>query len=82
MSKAQEPHGPLRLIIDFGPLVVFFASYRIGGGGLHGTLVATGAFMAAVLIAIIAALLAFRRLTPMVILSTVLIVSFGTDYHY
>ena len=77
MSKNQEPHGPMRLIIDFGPLVVFFASYRLAGGGLHGTLVATGAFMAAVLIAIAAALLAFRKLTPMVMLSTVLILSFG-----
>ena len=77
MSKSQEPHGPMRLIIDFGPLVVFFASYRLAGGGLHGTLVATGAFMAAVLIAIAAALIAFRKLTPMVMLSTVLILSFG-----
>jgi len=77
MSDKQEPHGPMRLIIDFGPLVVFFASYRLAGGGLHGTLVATAAFMAAVLIAIGAALLAFRKLTPMVLLSTVLILSFG-----
>jgi intracellular septation protein len=77
MTEPKEPHGPMRLVVDFGPLVVFFATYKLSGGGLHGTLVATGAFMAAVLIAIVAALAVFRRVTPMLILSTVLIVSFG-----
>ena len=77
MSERPEPHGPMRLIVDFGPLVVFFATYKLSGGGLHGTLVATGAFMAAVLIAIVAALAVFRRVTPMLLLSTALILSFG-----
>jgi intracellular septation protein len=77
MSEAKEPHGFMRLVVDFGPLVVFFATYKITGGGLHGTLLATGAFMVAVMIAIGAALLAFRKVTPMVWLSTVLIVTFG-----
>jgi intracellular septation protein len=77
MSEAKEPHGFMRLVVDFGPLVVFFATYKITDGGLHGTLVATGAFMVAVMIAIGAALLAFRKVTPMVWLSTVLIVTFG-----
>jgi len=67
----------MRLIVDFGPLVVFFVTYKISGGGLQGTLVATGAFMAAVLIAIVAALAVFRRVTPMLLLSTALILSFG-----
>jgi len=67
----------MRLIIDFGPLVVFFATFKISGGGLHGTLVATVAFMAAVLIATIAALAVFRRMTPMLMLSTALILTFG-----
>jgi intracellular septation protein len=78
MSEAKEPQGPMRLIIDFGPLVVFFATYKLTGGGLHGTLVATGAFMVAVLIAIVAAVAVFRKVTPMVWLSTALILSFGT----
>jgi intracellular septation protein len=67
----------MRLIVDFGPLVVFFATYKLSGGGLHGTLVATGAFMAAVLIALVAALAVFRRVTPMLLLSTALILSSG-----
>ena len=77
MSEAKEPHCLMRLVVDFGPLVVFFATYKLTGGGLHGTLVATGAFMVAVLIAIGAAIAAFRRVTPMVWLSTALIVTFG-----
>jgi intracellular septation protein len=77
MSERQEPSGPMRLVVDFGPLVVFFATYKLTGGGLHGTLVATGAFMAAVLIAIVAAVAVFRRVTPMLWLSTVLILLFG-----
>ena len=77
MSTKSEPQGTMRLLVDFGPLVVFFATYKLAGAGLHATLVATGAFMAAILISAIAALIAFRRLTPMLWLSTVLILSFG-----
>jgi intracellular septation protein len=77
MSAKQEPQGTMRLLVDFGPLVVFFATYKIAGGGLHAILVATGAFMAAILISTIAALITFRRITPMLWLSTILIVSFG-----
>ena len=78
MSEPREPSGPMRLIVDFGPLIVFFATYKLSGGGLHGTLVATGAFMVAVLIAIGAAVAVFRRVTPMLWLSTALILTFGT----
>jgi intracellular septation protein len=67
----------MRLVVDFGPLVVFFATYKLAGGGLHGTLTATAGFMIAVLIAIGAALLVFRKVTPMLWLSTALILSFG-----
>ncbi|HEY6662260.1 MAG TPA: inner membrane-spanning protein YciB [Sphingomicrobium sp.] len=77
MSERPEPSGPMRLVVDFGPLVVFFATYKLSGGGLQGTLIATGAFMAAVLIAVVAALAVFRRVTPMLWLSTALIVVFG-----
>jgi len=78
MSEAKEPHGFMRLVVDFGPLVVFFATYRLTGGGLHGTLVATEAFMVAVVIAIGAAIAVFRKVTPMLLLSTVLILTFGS----
>lgn len=77
MSSRPEPQGTMRLLVDFGPLVVFFATYKLAGGGLHAVLVATGAFMAAILISTLAALITFRRVTPMLWLSTILIVSFG-----
>ena len=77
MTERAERQGTMRLLVDFGPLVVFFATYKLSGGGLHGTLVATGAFMAAILISMMAALISFRRITPMLWLSTVLILSFG-----
>lgn len=77
MTSKTEPAGTMRLLVDFGPLVVFFITYRLAGAGLHGVLVATGAFMAAVVISTLAALLTFRRITPMLWLSTILILSFG-----
>ena len=67
----------MRLLVDFGPLIVFFVCYKLGGTGLPAILFATKCFMAAVVIAIAAALIMFRRLTPMLILSTVLILGFG-----
>jgi intracellular septation protein len=77
MTARSEPQGTMRMLVDFGPLVVFFATYKLAGAGLHGVLVATGAFMAAIVISAVAALISFRRITPMLWLSTVLILSFG-----
>ncbi len=77
MTARSEPQGVMRLLVDFGPLVVFFATYKLAGVGLHGVLVATGAFMAAIVISAVAALVTFRKITPMLWLSTVLILSFG-----
>lgn len=77
MSSKPEPQGTMRLLVDFGPLIVFFVTYKIAGSGLHGILVATGAFMAAIIISSTAALIVFRRLTPMLWLSAILILSFG-----
>ena len=77
MSERPEPSGPMRLVVDFGPLVVFFVSYKLGGSGLPAILFATKCFMAAVVIAIATALVTFRRVTPMLGLSTVLVLGFG-----
>jgi intracellular septation protein len=67
----------MRLLVDFGPLLVFFATYKLAGGELHAVLVATAAFMAGILISTVASLITFRKVTPMLWLSTILIVSFG-----
>ena len=42
MTERAEPQGTMRLLVDFGPLVVFFITYKFTGAGLHGVLVATG----------------------------------------
>jgi intracellular septation protein len=65
------------ILLDYGPLLVFFIAYKLAGSGLQGSLVATLAFMAAVLISIIVGLTVVKRVSPMVWISTVLILGFG-----
>jgi intracellular septation protein len=65
------------LLLDYGPLLVFFVTYKLMGSGLQGTLAATLAFMVAAVISIVVGLMAVGRVSPMVWLSTGLIVGFG-----
>jgi intracellular septation protein len=65
------------MLIDYGPILVFFAAYKIGGGHLHGALIGTAAFMIAIVAAVIAGLTMHRRVSPMVWVSAVLILGFG-----
>jgi intracellular septation protein len=65
------------LLLDYGPLLAFFAAYKFAGSGLEGTLVATVVFMIAAVVSIAIGLLTVRRVSPMVWLSTILIVGFG-----
>jgi len=65
------------MLLDYGPLIVFFAAYKLAGSGLQGSLVATLAFMVAVLISIVVGLTVVKRVSPMVWISTVLILGFG-----
>jgi intracellular septation protein len=65
------------MLLDYGPLIVFFVAYKLAGSGLQGSLIATLAFMAAVLISIVVGLAVVKRVSPMVWISTVLILGFG-----
>ena len=65
------------MLLDYGPLIVFFVAYKLAGSGLQGSLVATLAFMVAVLISIVVGLAVVKRVSPMVWISTVLILGFG-----
>jgi intracellular septation protein len=65
------------LLLDYGPLLTFFATYKLMGSGLQGTLAATLAFMVAAVISIAVGLTVVGRVSPMVWLSTGLIVGFG-----
>lgn len=65
--------GPLmRLALDLGPLLVFFASYQVGG-----IFAATGAFMIASLIALGAGYAIERRISPVPLFTAILVLIFG-----
>ena len=65
------------MLLDYGPLLVFFITYKLAGSGLQGSLVATFAFMVAVIISIAIGLAVVKRVSPMVWISTILILGFG-----
>ncbi|WP_445326753.1 septation protein IspZ [Sphingobium sp. AN558] len=75
--------GNLSLALDFGPLLVFFLTYK-GAGWLWGAgnaiaamTLGTGAFMAAIIIAVIISKVKLGRVSPMLWLSAMLILFFG-----
>jgi intracellular septation protein len=80
-AKAPEhPRGLANFLLDFGPLLVFFVAYQLAKrsyGNMIGILMSTGIFMAAVLVAMAFSLYLYRRVSPMMWLSAVLIIGFG-----
>jgi intracellular septation protein len=77
MSEANQKGSSWTMLLDYGPLLVFFVTYKLAGSGLQGSLVATLAFMVAVIISIAVGLAVLKRVSPMVWVSTVLILGFG-----
>jgi intracellular septation protein len=77
MSGPTPKQGSWTMLLDYGPLIAFFVAYKLAGSGLQGSLVATFAFMAAVIISIAIGLAVVKRVSPMVWVSTVLILGFG-----
>jgi intracellular septation protein len=77
MSAKPKIGSAWILLLDYGPLLIFFVTYKIAGSGLQGTLAATLAFMVAAVASIVAGLTLVGRVSPMVWLSTGLIVGFG-----
>lgn len=85
MSETRPRSSWLNLVVDYGPLVVFFFAYRWAkpaeGGGL-GEVVAvtksTVAFMLATVVALVVSKWRLGRISPMLWLSTLLIVGFGS----
>ncbi len=86
----DEPHGPgksgwLNLAVDYGPIVVFFLTYRHFSpddredaiGEVLAVIKGTGSFMVAAIIALIVSKWKLGRISPMLWLSTGLIVVFG-----
>lgn len=87
MSEAAAPKksGWLNLLVDYGPIIIFFVVYRYFAPADKENSVAevlavikgTGAFMVAAVIALIVSKMKFGRVSPMLWLSTGLIVFFG-----
>ena len=85
MADAKKPkhNGNLSLALDFGPLLVFFLSYK-GAGWIWGPgnpitamMLGTAAFMVAIIIAVIVSKVKLGRVSPMLWLSAMLILFFG-----
>jgi intracellular septation protein len=77
VSSETKKGSGWTLLLDYGPLLIFFVSYKLAGSGLQGTLVATFAFMVAALVSIAVGLAVLKRVAPMVWVSAVLIIGFG-----
>ena len=75
----------INLAVDYGPIVLFFLVYRYYApadheqslGEVTAVIAGTVAFMIGAVIALAVSLLKFRRVAPMLLLSTALIVFFG-----
>lgn len=84
-AEAKKPKsGWITLLVDYGPLLVFFLAYRYyspDGEDTAGEILAvirgTGAFIVAALIALAVSKWRLGKVSPMLWLSTALIVGFG-----
>ncbi|MBV8687238.1 MAG: septation protein A [Alphaproteobacteria bacterium] len=71
-EKSEEPGALGRLMIDLGPLVVFFAA-----NALKGIFIATAAFMVAIVIAMVVSLVRYRRVSPILWFSAFMVLVLG-----
>ena len=71
-STKPVHNGNLSLALDFGPLLVFFLAYKF-----YGVIAGTGAFMAAITLAVIVSKVKLGKVSPMLWLSAALVVFFG-----
>jgi intracellular septation protein len=78
MSKAPEPQGAGKLLIDIGPLVVFFVvNFLAPVPGPAKIFLATGAFMAAMIAAMLFSYVRYRTISPLLWFSGVMVVIMG-----
>ena len=83
--KAKAKSGWLNIAVDYGPVLVFFLSYRHFSPGDHNNAIgemlavikSTAAFMLAAIVALVVSRWRLGRISPMLWLSTLLIVGFG-----
>ena len=73
-----EPAGAAKLLIDLGPLLVFFlVNFLAPVPGILKIFVATGAFMAAMIAAVLYSAIRFRTVSPLLWFSGIMVVILG-----
>jgi len=78
MTEPQEPQGAGKLLIDLGPLLVFFlVNFLAPVPSVLKIFVATGAFMVAMVVAMIFSALRYGRISPLLWFSGVMVVVLG-----
>jgi intracellular septation protein len=78
MSDKSEPQGGAKLLIDYGPLLVFFLGYFFAPvPPLMRIFVATGIFMAAMTVAMIVSALRYRSISAILWFSGASVLVFG-----
>ena len=73
MPEKKQLNPILKLVLDIGPLVLFFAA-----NSKFGIFAATGAFMVAALIALAVGYIMTRRIEVMTVVTAIIVVIFGT----
>ena len=78
MTVKAEPRGGAKLLIDLGPLLVFFvANFFAPVPQVLKIFIATGAFMVAMVAAMIFSAIRYRRISPLLWFSGVMVVILG-----
>ena len=78
MTARTEPQGGARLLIDLGPLLVFFlVNFLAPVPAVAKIFVATGAFMVAMVAAMLFSAIRYRRISPLLWFSGVMVVIMG-----
>ena len=83
-KPAKPKSGWVNILVDYGPLLIFFLVYRHyspdgedAAGEIFAVIRGTGAFIVAALVALAVSKLRLGKISPMLWLSTLLIVGFG-----
>jgi intracellular septation protein len=78
MSERPEPQGGAKLLIDLGPLLVFFlVNFVAPVPPLIKIFVATGAFMVAMIAAMLFSAIRYHRISPLLWFSGIMVVILG-----
>ena len=78
MSSKAEPQGGAKLLIDLGPLLIFFlVNFLAPVPQALRIFVATGAFMVAMVVAMIFSALKYQRISPLLWFSGVAVLILG-----